>query len=306
MSLLERPSTPFIALAVFMTAPAACERAPDPVKAVDCAVPSGTIGTFVSVPSGQFQKGAHAAYAEERPEFAVHVQGFSIQTHEVTNDQFAAFVEETGFETDAERSARLGGPAAGSAVFRQSLSQDDRGGTWSLIPGATWRAPLGPDSNIDGRGAHPVVHVSHRDALAYASWAGGRLPNEVEWEYAAHLGLADPSRPESGAYDEVGRPIANTWQGIFPLDDLGEDGAVGLAPIGCYVPSAIGLYDMIGNAWEWTATPYAEGTHTLKGGSFLCSDNFCRRYRPAARQPQESDFSSNHIGFRIVKDLEAS
>ena len=112
----------------------------------------------------------------------------------------------------------------------------------------------------------------------------------------------EPSDPASGAYRD-GTPRANTWQGVFPVVDLGTDGFQGASPVGCFEPDQLGLYDMIGNVWEWTDTPYATARHTIKGGSFLCADNFCRRYRPAARQPQETDFSSNHIGFRIVRDL---
>jgi len=177
---------------------------------------------------------------------------------------------------------------------------------WQLIPGATWRSPSGPGSDLDALLDHPVVHVSQADASAYAQWAGGRLPSEVEWEYAASLGLRSPERPDSGAYTASGDPIANTWQGVFPVIDSAEDGFKGTAPVGCFAPSEIGTYDMIGNVWEWTDTPYAPAQHTLKGGSYLCADNFCRRYRPAARQPQDSDFSTNHIGFRIVKDLPES
>jgi formylglycine-generating enzyme required for sulfatase activity len=160
---------------------------------------------------------------------------------------------------------------------------------------------LGADNPNEALPNHPVVHVSLRDALAYAQWAGGRLPTELEWEYAASLGLADIGRPDSGAYDINGVPIANTWQGVFPIIDSGKDGFKGSSPVGCFAPSKIGLYDMIGNVWEWTDTPSGKSTHLIKGGSFLCANNFCKRYRPAARQSQEIDFSTNHIGFRIIK-----
>ena len=221
-------------------------------------------------------------------------------THEVTNAEFAAFVDATGYITDAEQGLLDKHEGAGSAVFHHPEDPVTEGGRWELTA-ATWRAPEGPGSNLTGREHHPVVHVSKRDAEAYAAWAGGRLPSEVEWEYAASLGLPDPENPISGAYDEAG-PRANTWQGIFPMVDLGTDGFSGTAPVGCFAADQHGIHDLIGNVWEWTDTPFSDLTHSVKGGSFLCADNFCQRYRPAARQPQETDFSSNHIGFRIVRD----
>lgn len=136
--------------------------------------------------------------------------------------------------------------------------------------GATWRKPSGPGSSIQGKGGLPVVHVSHADAAAYARWAGGRLPSEVEWEYAAHLSLADPAQSTTGAYDDAGNPVANTWQGVFPIKNTSEDGLTGSAPVGCLYPSSLGLYDMIGNVWEWTHTRDKPGQHTVKGASFLC------------------------------------
>ena len=135
---------------------------------------------------------------------------------------------------------------------------------------------------------------------------GGRLPTEPEWEFAAQLGLEDQSNSTSGAYDRTGRPIANTWQGIFPLLDRGTDGHKGIAPVGCFALSTIGLSDMIGNVWEWTSSTHGAGSSsqifTIKGGSFLCANNYCRRYQPAAREGHEKDFSTNHIGFRVVID----
>lgn len=273
-------------------APAGCGLAPE------------TASQFVEIPAGQFRKGDQPVYAEEQPTLSVHVEAFQIQVHEVTNRQFAKFVEATGYITDAERSAQAGGPGAGSAVFTHPGTGVTAHNPWSLVSGATWRAPNGPGSTIDGLEDHPAVHVSQADARAYADWAGGRLPSEVEWEYAASLGLPDPADPVSGAYTSGGAAVANTWQGPFPVADTQDDGHGGLAPVGCYPPSRIGLYDMIGNAWEWTDTPYGPGQHTIKGGSYLCADNFCRRYRPAARQPQDSDFSTSHIGFRIVRGPE--
>lgn len=268
-----------------------------------CAIAAETLGHFMRVPEGQFVKGAGALYPEEAPEMTLHVSAFEILDHEVTNLEFAGFVEATGFVTEAEQSVIDGRVGAGSAVFMMPGERANPAETWSLVSGASWRAPEGPGSDIAGRELHPVVHVSLADARAYAEWAGGRLPDEVEWEYAASLGLADPAVPVSGAFTADGTLIANTWQGFFPLSNTASDGFAGRAPAGCFPPSAIGLYDMIGNVWEWTETPFGEGTQTIKGGSYLCADNYCRRYRPAARHPQESDFSSSHIGFRIVRDI---
>jgi len=266
-----------------------------------CGLSPEQVGTFVEIPQGDFIKGANPLYAEESPSLRLQVNGFLIQSHEVTNAQFAAFVDATDYLTDAERGVLDERKGAGSAVFIHADEQAGTDSEWLLMTDASWMAPEGVGSEITGRNNHPVVHVSKRDAEAYAHWAGGRLPSEVEWEYAASLGLPNPSDQSSGAYGDDG-PRANTWQGIFPVANLETDGFEGASPVGCFEADKQGLYDMIGNVWEWTDTPFSEGTHTMKGGSFLCADNFCRRYRPAARHPQDTDFSSNHIGFRIVKD----
>lgn len=262
--------------------------------ATACEFPADKLGTFVQLSPGSFVKGTAPVYPEENPTQRLSVDSFWIQIHEVTNAQFAKFVEATGYITEVEQGIASGRVGAGSSVFHHPDANAQNTSTWSLEPTITWRSQM-------SRPNSPVVHVTKKDAEAYAAWAGGRLPNEVEWEYAAQLGLSDPANQASGAYSDDG-PRANTWQGIFPIADTGEDGFRGVADIGCFEPDELGLYDMIGNVWEWTDTPFGAGTHTIKGGSFLCADNFCRRYRPAARQPQESDFSSNHIGFRIVRD----
>jgi formylglycine-generating enzyme len=283
----------------------ACSKAGSPEQtSTDCGLTPDMLNTFIHIDAGSFKKGADPIYPEEAPTMTLHVNAFDLLSHEVTNAEFAAFVEETGYVTDAERSAEAGGPEAGSAVFTASSGASGLY-PWKLVPGATWKTPEGPGSDISGRERHPVVHVSLADARAYAAWAGGRLPSEVEWEYAASLGIPDAARSTSGAYDETGKPHANTWQGIFPVVNTSDDGFAGTSPAGCFGPDKIGAYDMIGNVWEWTDTPYGQNTHTIKGGSYLCADNFCRRYRPAAKQPEENDFSSNHIGFRIVRDVDA-
>ena len=268
----------------------------------DCGLSSEQTGSFVTIPDGVVEMGADAMYPEETPARTVHVAAFRLQVHEVTNAQFEKFVMATGYLTDAERSSLTTDPGAGSALFEMPVP--DGAGRWVLKRGASWKAPGGTGTGITGQMNAPVVHVSLNDARAYARWAGARLPAEEEWEYAAASGLRDKADRLSGAMDEAGKPIANFWQGLFPQQNLTEDGFVGIAPAGCFPPSTIGLYDMIGNVWEWTDTPYAFGMSTIKGGSYLCAENFCARYRSAARQGQEVDFSSSHIGFRVVKDAD--
>lgn len=271
-------------------------------EAARCGLAPDQMGRFITVSDGSFVKGAHAIYPEEQPEATVHVAGFSMQIHEVTNRQFGEFVAATGYVTDAERTSASSDPGGGSGLF--VLPPDDGGvGRWTLMRGAAWNTPDGPGSGLAGRMDQPVVHVSLNDARAYAQWAGGRLPTEEEWEYAAALGMPDPDDPVSGAYEPGGKPIANTWQGMFPIKNEGTDGFVGASPVGCFPASKIGLYDMMGNVWEWTDSPYGASQGVIKGGSYLCAENFCKRYRSAARQGQDIDFSTNHIGFRIVKDV---
>ncbi len=272
------------------------------VEAPTCGLAADLAGQFVTVPAGRFEMGANGIYPEEGPPQTVHVASFAIQIHEVTNRQFERFVADTGYFTDAERTSASTDPGGGSGLFVQGASSSEPGG-WLLVRGATWRTPQGPGSGLAGKMDHPVVHVSFNDVRAYAAWADGRLPTEEEWEYAAMLGMPDPATSTSGAYDSDGRPVANTWQGIFPLINEAADGFAEGAPAGCFPASRIGLYDMIGNVWEWTATALGDRQNLIKGGSFLCAENFCKRYRGAARQWQDVDFSSNHIGFRIVRDV---
>lgn len=265
----------------------------------NCLLSTARIGSFVTVPGGSFIKAAGAIYPEEGAALRLHVSPFDLSVTEVTNDQFARFVEATGYVTEAEL---FGGSAA--FVQRREGDQNDILSWWRFKEGVSWRKPSGPGSSLDGLGRHPVVHVSLNDARAYADWAGGRLPNEVEWEYAASLGLFDPNDPESGLRGPNGEVRANTWSGLFPLFNTVEDGFAGTAPVGCYPASLIGAYDMIGNVWEWTETRFGPGQpqFTIKGGSFLCGANYCRRYRPAARESLEVDFSTAHVGFRIIRD----
>jgi formylglycine-generating enzyme required for sulfatase activity len=263
-----------------------------------CALSPESLGTFIDIPGGGFVFANDGVYPEEGPAQKVFVSSFRMQMHEVTNSQFAAFVEQTGYTTDAERNG-------GSAVFLESTTPGALLSWWRLDPEASWRTPGGDGSHLGGRSLLPVVHVTLNDARAYASWVGGRLPTEVEWEYAASLGLFDPNDPYSGMRDPEGKARANIWTGLFPAVDTGSDGFAGLAPVGCFEPARTGAYDMIGNVWEWTESRFAPGEprYTIKGGSYLCSDNFCQRYRVAARQAFETDLGTAHVGFRVIKDI---
>lgn len=257
---------------------------------------------MVWIDGGAFLMGAEARLPEEGPPVEITVDGFWISRTEVTNAQFAKFVEETGYISEAERlppvpanaPAELQRP--GSAVFR--VPTPDNRNWWVWMEGAQWRHPNGPTSDLTNMANHPVVHVTHEDARAYADWKGLSLPTEAQWEYAARAG--QPTLPEPR--DSDGSPMANYYQGAFPVRDTGDDGFVSRAPVGCFKPNEFGLYDMIGNVWEWTsdATGSDEDTSVIKGGSYLCARNYCARYRPEARQFQERDLATDHIGFRVV------
>ncbi|AFA72961.1 putative sulfatase-modifying factor 1 [Gordonia polyisoprenivorans VH2] len=288
----------------------------------------------VAIPTADFEMGSDRFYAEERPAHPRHVESFSLEVHPVTNAQFAAFVADTGYRTVAERPldpADFPGadPAElvpGAVVFTPTdgpVDLTDWRAWWRYVPGTSWRHPLGPDSGVDDRLDHPVTQIAYADADAYARWAGRRLPTEAEWECAARGGLdghdyawGDELRPD-------GAVMANTWIGRFPYRNEGWGGT---SPVGYYPPNPFGLFDMIGNVWERTAevftprhvppdmsTVTAGGRQNLlapstsptvlrvtKGGSHLCSPQYCRRYRPAARSPQSDDSATSHLGFRCV------
>lgn len=292
------------------------------------------------VPGGVFAMGSDRFEPEEAPTHPVEVSGFFIDVHPVTNAQFAAFVAETGHVTTAETApdpADYPGadPALlvpGSAVFvRPPGPVDLRTPTWwAYVPGADWRHPWGPQSSIGGLDDHPVVHVTFADALAYADWAGKSLPTEAQWERAARGGLDGADWVWGDTREVDGRVPANVWGADrFPWE-WRKDRPIGTTAVGAFAPNGYGLHDMAGNVWEWTTDWYADGHETagaccsprrdptgpatprhdpwapaiaqrvLKGGSFLCADDYCMRYRPAARIAESVDTSTCHVGFRCV------
>ena len=286
---------------------------------------------MVFIPGGSFRMGSDRHYREEAPAHQVSVDGFWIDRTPVTNRQFRKFVNATGCITFAEikpdaedyPGALPEMLRAGSLVFtppKHPVDLRDWSQWWNFKFGANWRRPYGPRSSISGMDDHPVVHVAYRDAEAYARWAGKELPTEAEWEFAARGGLDDAEYAWGDTFEPNGKPMANTWQGEFPWQNLCKDGYEGTSPVCTFPPNGYGLYDMIGNVWEWTATLFTtSGTETskksccipdesgghiarrvVKGGSHLCAPSYCLRYRPAARQGEAVDTSTCHIGFRCV------
>jgi formylglycine-generating enzyme required for sulfatase activity len=300
----------------------------------------------VWIAGGTFLMGSDDHYPEEAPAHRVTVGGFWIDRHTVTNAEFARFVRKTGYVTLAERAPDPADyPGANpdllipaSTVFRRPPQRVDLGNQynwWTYVPGANWHQPQGPGSSVKKRPDHPVVHVAWQDVEAYAGWAGKQLPTEAEWEFAARGGLDGAEFAWGEEFTPEGRWMANTWQGEFPIHNTKQDGYEGTAPVGSYPPNGYGLYDMIGNVWEWTTDWYqahadhAETSHAcctvdsprggdrehsydpqltgvriprkvMKGGSHLCAPNYCRRYRPAARMPQAIDTATSHLGFRCI------
>jgi formylglycine-generating enzyme required for sulfatase activity len=300
------------------------------------------------IPGGRFRMGSDDFYPEEGPVHDVEVDGFWMDVHQVTVAQFAAFVAATGHVTVAER---FPDPAAypdadpallvpGSIVFRPTTGPTnlaDHRNWWHWQPGAQWREPQGPGGG-EALPDHPVTHVAYEDAAAYTSWSGKELPTEAEWEFAARGGLDGAVYVWGDDVAPGGRPMANTWQGEFPWQNLAIDGYEGTSPVGAFPANGLGLFDMAGNVWEWTSDRYRPShqhptppaccgptrpitdpragspvarfatdvsmrqipRRVMKGGSFLCAPDYCLRYRPAARQGQAVDSSTAHLGFRGI------
>ena len=307
---------------------------------------------MVWIPSGTFMMGGdnEQARADEFPKHKVSVDGFYMDIHEVTNAQFKAFTDATGYITTAEIApdweelkAQLppGTPKpdesvlqASSVVFTppdKAVALNNHGQWWSWVPGADWKHPTGPGSSIEGKDDYPVIHVSWDDAVAFAKWAGKRLPTEAEWEWAARGGMQETIYPWGNELVDVGLAKANSWQGQFPFENTIKDKYDGLAPVKSFLPNPFGLYDMAGNVWEWCSDWYhhdyyatinnPEGISNpegptqsfdpnepnipkkvVRGGSFLCNDSYCSGYRVAARMKSSRDTGLSHTGFRCVAD----
>lgn len=296
------------------------------------------------IAGGNFLMGSDHHYPEEAPAHRVSVDGFWMDCLPVTNQQFNSFVSATGYVTLAEKTPRAEDyPGAmpemlkpGSVVFHKHtrpVSRFQHLVWWRYVIGADWRHPWGPGSDLAGKAQHPAVHISYEDAEAYANWAGKALPSEVEWEFAARGGLDGAEYAWGDELTPGGQVMANTWQGQFPWENLTCRGFESTSPVGFFPANAFGLFDMIGNVWEWTADWYGPhhseaptkpdcctGMHesqaharsiaqtglsiprrVIKGGSFLSAPNYCRRYRPAARMAQPIDSAACHLGFRCVK-----
>jgi formylglycine-generating enzyme required for sulfatase activity len=317
---------------------------------------------MVWIPSGEFLMGSDhkKAQANEKPVHRVKVDGFWMDSTHVTNDQFARFVKETNYRTTAEQIPDWNTikvqlppgipkpPAAafvpGAMVFigtKDKVRLDDYSRWWGYVPRADWQHPLGPNSNIEGKGNHPVVQVSYEDALAYAKWAGKRLPTEAEWEFAARGGLNQATYAWGDQLEQDGKLLANIWdvkKQPFPVISPKAGGAIGTSPVGSFPQNGYGLFDMTGNAWQWASdwyrfdyfvqqareygnkviiNPVGPGQsfdpadpgvppnapkRVIRGGSFLCNEDYCQSYRPSARRGSDPYSPMSHLGFRLAKD----
>jgi sulfatase modifying factor 1 len=305
------------------------------------------------VPGGEFSMGTddEASFPNERPAHAVRVKPFFLDEHPVTNAEFRRFVEATGYTTTAERRVdwdelkrqlppdtprpRDEELQPGALVFTppdHAVDLRNLAGWWTWTAGANWRHPQGPASALDGKDDHPVVQVSWDDAVAYAKWAGKRLPTEAEWEFAARGGREGTRYAWGDEFRPGGSFMANTFTGDFPHRDTAEDGYARTSPVGAFPPNGFGLLDMAGNVWNWCSDFYADDVHTfakaqgvccdpagpeatrvaldpfavqhvVKGGSFLCNPSYCESYRPSARRGTPYDTGSEHVGFRCAQDV---
>jgi formylglycine-generating enzyme required for sulfatase activity len=352
-----------VAIALCNALPSA--KAADPVARMSSAFaptlpnkarPTGpTPEGMVWIPGGEFSMGCQTpteeictratitATNDAQPIHRVYVNGFWMDVTDVTNDKFEEFVKATGYVTIAEHAptkeefptAPPENLVAGSVVFTPTaapVSLDDHFQWWNYVHGANWRHPEGPQSNIKGKGNYPVVHMAYPDAVAYAKWAGKRLPTEAEWEFAARGGLSGKTYFWGDQLRPGGKFMANTYQGRFPVKDTGEDGFLGLSPVKSFPPNGYGLYDMAGNVWQWCSDWYrpdyyaqlaaaggvtrnpqgpdspfdpsepSEKKRVQKGGSFLCTDQYCTRYMMGSRGKGEVNTGCNHLGFRCVQD----
>lgn len=298
---------------------------------------------MVWIDGGTFRMGSDKHYPEEGPVHEVKVEGFWIDRYPVTNAEFSRFVRDTGYVTLTEKPPRAEDyPGAlpemlqpASVVFvqpKQRVDLKNHFNWWRYIHGADWRHPEGPQSSIEDRDDHPVVHVAYEDAEAYSKWISKEIPTEAEWEFAARGGLDGATYAWGEELNPGGEFMANTWQGEFPYENRALDGFERTSPIGEFPPNGYGLFDMIGNVWEWTTTWYADRhsaqqsccsggakkdareksydptmpqikipRRVIKGGSFLCAPNYCQRYRPAARMAQPIDTATCHVGMRLIR-----
>src|SRR5262245_52964355 len=342
----ETPATPTPPAAV------AAQGSFDPTVSNNTPAPAPAPEGMAWIPGGEFSMGANdppdmddvgmQATRDSRPIHRVYVDGFFMDRTDVTNAQFAAFVKATGYVTIAERTPRAedfpGAPkenlVAGSVVFAapsHPVPLNDHFQWWTYIKGANWRHPLGPQSDITGKDTYPVVHVAYEDAEAYAKWAGKRLPTEAEWEFAARGGVGGQPFVWGDTFRPGGKWMANTHEGHFPDKDTGEDGYTGIAPVAQFPPNQYGLYDMAGNAWQWTSDWYRPDYYAQlvaaggvarnprgpdssldpdeprvpkkahRGGSFLCTDQYCSRYIVGTRGKGDVSTGTNHLSFRTVK-----
>ncbi|HEY4904310.1 MAG TPA: formylglycine-generating enzyme family protein [Candidatus Sulfotelmatobacter sp.] len=320
---------------------AALESATYPVASAKSSSSQGVPAGMVWITGGRFWMGSDHM-EDSQPVHQVEVKGFWMDRTDVTNEEFARFVQATGYATIAERPldpkefANLGPDelAAGSVVFTppaNPISLNDPLAWWRFVRGANWRHPEGPNSDLRGKEKYPVVHIAWPDAMAYAKWAGKRLPTEAEWEFAARGGLDRQNYVWGNELKPGGKWRANTFQGHFPDHNTSEDGYAGVAPVASFEPNGYGLYDMSGNVWQWVSDWYRpdyyaglsrEGSlaqnpegprdsfdpqepgvqkRVQKGGSYLCTDQYCERYMPGARGKGDPETGTNHLGFRCVR-----